>query len=527
MKLKDAALRGAVLALACALAGCGSDGSAGAVVTNSPTGLSSIGSTTSSKGTSSGSDDSYTVSGAVTGLTGTGLVLEVNGSQSLAVGANGTFSFPGALSSGSSYVVTVQSQPSVAREICSISNGSGTVGTSAVGDVGVACSTVLGFMYELGGPTNQIYSYGIDSKSGNVIPFGAPIGSGGENPTSILASADGHYLYVTNQTTAVPRTQPTLSDFVGNIATFAVNAETGQLTPEGTPVAAAPFTAQSAIAGRFLFVFNEYMDLPGVDYPHPTLMEYVLDPASGLPTLIGTPLTFATENQFFAMAVSPSQQFLYVLSGDPEANTPVWPTITVYAIDPSSGALTAGQSMTAQVNCNSIVIDPHGRFLYLETAGGFNPLGPASATILPYAIDPTTGSLSAVGSGTPVPTNGGAIVIDPSGYYLYAVNTLNAGASQDTIQALTINQSSGVLSTTGPILETDGQLISAGGMMFDPSGEFLYLVSMSEVNSQTTGTSLTTFTVSAASGSAGQLVPSGAAQQLPIGFGGWSIAIVE
>lgn len=524
MKLKSAVLRVAVLALACALAGCGSDGSAGAV---SQTGLSSMGSPPASKGTSSGSGDSYTVGGTVTGLAGTGLVLEVNGSQSLAVGANGTFSFPGSLPSGSSYLVTVQSQPAVAREICSISSGSGTGGTSAVDNVGVACATVLGFMYELGGSTNKIYSYGIDSTSGNVIPFGTPILSGGENPTSILASADGRYLYVTNQTATAPSAQPRLSDYVGNIATFAVNADTGQLTLSGTPAAAAPFTEQSATAGQFLFVFNGYMDLPGINNPPPALMEYDLDPSSGRPTLIGTPLTFSTNDQFFAMAVSPNQQFLYVLSGDPGANTPVWPTIAVYAIDPSNGVLTAGQSMTVNVNCNSIVIDPNGRFLYLETASDFDPIGPASATILPYAIDPITGSLSAVGSGTPVATNGGSIVIDPSGHYLYAVNTLNAGASQDTIQALTINQSSGVVSTTGPIIETDGQLISAGGLMFDPSGVFLYLVSMSEVSSQATGTALTTFTVSAASGSEGQLVPSGAPQQLPIGFGGSSIAIIE
>jgi 6-phosphogluconolactonase (cycloisomerase 2 family) len=379
MKLKSATLRVAVLALACAPAGCGSDGSAGAVATNSQTRL---GSPPSSKGASSGSDDSYTVGGTVTGLAG----------------------------------------------------------------------------------------------------------------------AHGHYLYVTNQTAAAPAAQPTLSDYVGNIATFAVNADTGQLTLSGTPAAAAPFTEQSATAGQFLFVFNEYMDLPGINNPPPTLMEYVLDPSSGRPTLIGTPLTFSTNDQFFAMAVSPNEQFLYVLSGDPGANTPLWPTIAVYAIDPVNGALTAGESMTVNVNCNSIVIDPHGRLLYLDTASDFDPLGPASATILPYAIDPITGSLSEVGSGTPVATNGGSIVIDPSGHYLYAVNTLNAGASQDTIQALTINQSSGVLSTTGPIIETDGQVVSAGGLMFDPSGGFLYLVSMSEVSSQATGTALTTFTVSAASG---------------------------
>jgi hypothetical protein len=76
-------------------------------------------------------------------------------------------------------------------------------------------------------------------------------------------------------------------------------------------------------------------------------------------------------------------------------------------------------------------------------------------------------------------------------------------------------------------METDGQPIFAGGLMFDPSGEFLYLVSTSEANGQATGTALATFTVSAASGSAGQLAPSGNPQQLPVGLGGWSIAIVE
>jgi 6-phosphogluconolactonase (cycloisomerase 2 family) len=527
MKLKNAALRVAVLALACALAGCGSDGSAGAIASNSRADPPSSGSGSSSGSASSGTGDSYSVGGTVSGLSGTGLVLQLNGSQTLEVDTNGAFSFPTSLPNGSVYSVMVQSQPSVAREICGVSNGSGTVGTSAVDNVGISCSTVIGFMYELNFSTSQIFSYGIDLKTGNVIPFGTPIGSGGGSPSSILVSADGRHLYVSNEIAGPVSGLTTLSDYVGTLATYAVDADTGQLTVEGTPVSAAPITAQLAVAGRFLFVFNNYLALPGINMPPPTLMEYVLDPTSGLPTLLGTPLTFATENQFFAMAVSPNQQFLYVLSGDPEANMPVWPTLTVYAIDAASGAITAGQSMIVQVNCNSISIDAQGRFLYLETAPPFSPQGPASAIVLPYTIDPTTGSLTAVGAGTSVATNGGPMVIDPSGHYLYAVNDFNAGASQNTIQALGIDQSSGVLSTMGPVIETDGATIFAGGLIFDPSGNFLYLVSATETNGQSTGTALTTFAVSAASGSAGQLVPSGAPQQLPIGLGGSSIAIVE
>jgi len=528
MKLNKAALRVAVLVLTCALAGCGSDGSDGAVGSNSLADPPSVGSTSSSGSASSGTGDSYPVGGTVSGLTGTGLLLRVNGSQTLAVNTNGTFSFPTTLPSGSAYSVTVQSQPLVAREICGVSNGSGTVGTSPVSNVGVSCATVLGFMYELNFSTSQIFSYGIDSNTGNVIPFGTPIGSGGGSPSAILASADGRHLYVANEI-AVPALTglTTLSDYVGTLATYAVDTDTGQPTLEGTPVSAAPNTSQLAAAGSFLFVFNDPLLIPGINMPPPTLMEYVLDPTSGLPTLLGTPLTFATENWFFGMAVSPNQQFLYVLSGDPDANTPVWPTLTVYAIDAASGAITAVQSMIVQVNSNSISIDPQGRFLYLETAAPLSPYGLALAIVLPYAIDPTSVSLTAVGTGTSVATNGGPIVIDPSGHYLYAVNDFNFGASQNTIQALSIDQSSGALSTMGPIIETDGATISAGGLIFDPSGEFLYLVSATETNSQSTGTALTTFIVSAASGSAGELVPSGAPQQLPIGLGGSGIAIVE
>jgi len=322
----------------------------------------------------------------------------------------------------------------------------------------------------------------------------------------------------------------TLSDLVGRIATFAVDAHTGQLTQQGAPVPTAPLTEQSAATASFLFVFNGYVgggtSYNNVQGPPPSLMEYALDPASGLPTLVRTPLTFAVENSLFGMALSPDQRYLYVLSGDPWNNTPVWPTITAYAIDPGTGTLTAGMSTTVEVNSNSIAIDPQGRFLYLETSGDFNPTGPAAATISLYSIDPSTGALTAVGSGTSVATNGGPIVIDPSGHYLYALNSLNAGPTQDTIQALSMDQSTGALSSMGQIIQTDGPGMD---LVFDPSSTFLYLVTATQANGngQATGTALSTFTLSSATGSAGQLVPSGAPQQLPTGIGGWSIAIVE
>lgn len=121
---------------------------------------------------------------------------------------------------------------------------------SAVDNAGVACTTVLGLMYELGGidESNLLLRHRPEEQQHSSFQHSNWGGSG--NPSSILASADGHYLYLTNQTAAAP-------------------------------------------------------------------------------------------------------------------------------IEPSSGALTAGQSMTVQANCNLIVIDPHGRLLYLETTE-------ATGRCLPY-----------------------------------------------------------------------------------------------------------------------------------------------
>src|SRR5690606_6212189 len=53
----------------------------------------------------------FTVGGTVTGLTGTGLVLENNGTDDLAIEADGTFTFETPLESGTAFAITVATQP--------------------------------------------------------------------------------------------------------------------------------------------------------------------------------------------------------------------------------------------------------------------------------------------------------------------------------------------------------------------------------------------------------------------------------
>jgi hypothetical protein len=88
-------------------------------------------------GHSSAPPPTYTIGGAVTGLSGGGLVLQNNTGASLAVSAPGAFTFMGGLSSGSAYSVTVATQPTAQQ--CQVTDGSGTVGTANVTTVVVTC----------------------------------------------------------------------------------------------------------------------------------------------------------------------------------------------------------------------------------------------------------------------------------------------------------------------------------------------------------------------------------------------------
>ena len=86
------------------------------------------------------STTTYTVGGTISGLSGSGLVLALNGAT-LPVTANGPFTFPGALASGSTYTVTVGTQPSNPTQTCTVTNGGGTVGAANVTNVAVTCAT--------------------------------------------------------------------------------------------------------------------------------------------------------------------------------------------------------------------------------------------------------------------------------------------------------------------------------------------------------------------------------------------------
>ena len=85
--------------------------------------------------------NSFTVGVTVSGLAGSGFALQDNGASSLPVSANGNYTFGTAITRGSTYNVTVLTQPSSPAQICGVTNGFGTATIANITGIQVACVT--------------------------------------------------------------------------------------------------------------------------------------------------------------------------------------------------------------------------------------------------------------------------------------------------------------------------------------------------------------------------------------------------
>jgi 6-phosphogluconolactonase len=479
-------------ALLALLAGCGSDQP---VVPAAASDAGGQGVPSSQAATAAA--DALTVGGTVSGLQGTGLTLQLNGGQGLSIAANGTFTFPTAMTSGSSYAVTVMNQPSTQREVCSASNASGTIEQANISNVSISCSMLVGFIYSVSG--NNLVSYGISPGTGALLPTGYSV-SAGLAPGNVVSAPDGKHLYLAHLDNG------DLVSSESNITVYAVNSDTGTLTVVGSPVITSfqPQLMMMSSSG-VLFVYGQDVPpIPGLPPASPTstLSAYVVDASSGTLSPTATAMTFQGPTSFVA---TPDGKFLYVLN-DPQYGANVQtllPTLTAYAIDASTGALTAGPVISPNINSMTMAIDPLGRFLYLTSDQG--DAFQSAATVLPYAIDSNTGAVTAIGAGTPVPNDAASLAADPSGRYLYMTNALNFGPANDSVMALAVDQTSGAVSLIGPVLLTDGTPFL---VICDPSGQFVYIASVSSTPpSEVDIGNLSAYAISTSAATAGQLLP--------------------
>ena len=147
----------------------------------------------------------------------------------------------------------------------------------------------------------------------------------------------------------------------------------------------------------------------------------------------------------------------------------------------------ASQPAPVGANLQGMAIDPSGRWAYVTNQ--------QASTVLEYAIDPSTGALSALSS--PMIAAGSSpafIALNPQGSYAYVANTGACTTSQYAIGA------GGVLSALTPPSVPSGDCVANDAISFlavDPSGGF---VIVPDVTTPNTGSKVVHFAVAAGGG---------------------------
>lgn len=378
-----------------------------------------------------------TVGGTVSGLAGTGLVLQNNAGDDLAVSANGTFTFATAGASGGAYAVTVKTAPSVPAQKCTVANGTGTIASAAITNVAVTCAALVPrFAYSTATAGGQLSIFTVDPATGTLT-------AAGNTPTPSATqfmelSVDGRFAYWNERNT-------------DRVAAASIDPATGALTAiAGSPFPSggdAPRTLAMAAGGKFLVTIQQDGD---------TVTVHSVDAATGALALVGAPV--ATGDQPAYVVVTPDGKFVYVMnftSGN----------ISAYALNATTGALTpvAGSPFAAG-SVISLVLEPRGKFLYAPVQN--------TNLILGYAIDAATGVLTPL-AGSPFAAEPGNqyAAVDPAGRHLYV-----SALGSNTMQAFTIDATSGALTpVAGSPYATDP---GPSYVAMDPGGRFVLVGSV-------------------------------------------------
>src|SRR5437879_795536 len=145
----------------------------------------------------------YTIGGTITGLTGSGLVLQLNGGSNLPVNANATaFTFVTQLAGGAAYAVSVLTQPANPSQTCTVTGGSGNVGSASVANISISCTTNS---FTIGGTVSALLGTGLvlQNNGGNNLPIG---GNGAFTFTTAILSGATYAVTVLTQPTAPAQT---------------------------------------------------------------------------------------------------------------------------------------------------------------------------------------------------------------------------------------------------------------------------------------------------------------------------------
>jgi 6-phosphogluconolactonase (cycloisomerase 2 family) len=442
--------------------------------------------------------NSYGIGGLVSGLVGSGLTLQNNGTNPVPLSANGAFDFPGSVLSGSSYAVTVATQPTNPSQTCAVANDAGVVGGSNV-SVTISCTTnayaiggtvsgLLGSNVRLqlnGGGDLQVAANGSFQFSGTVLSNASYVVSVHTQPvapaqTCVLKAAAGTVTNAAIDSVRVICTAaPARFAYVGSqtgIYCFAIDAISGALVPFDNVRCATGFLVGVATdpSGRYVYATNAVST-----QIHP----YSINQATGALTRIPGAELPSGANPVSA-TVDPSGSFVYLGNYG-------GPAVSAYAIDGVTGAVAAvpGSPFAGGMGTNKVTVDPTGQFLYTANQN--------SRDVSAFTIDSGTGALSPI-AGSPFALSGNAIAqnvaVDPATQFAFVT-----GLGTNTIHVFAIN------STTGALTPVAGSPFATGtqpaGIAVDPSGSYVYVANNGANSISAYSLNSTTGSLTAISGS--------------------------
>jgi hypothetical protein len=189
--------------------------------------------------TTSGSA-TYSISITVSGLTGTGLVLQDNGTDNLTISATGSSTFATKIATGSTYSVTVSTQPT--GQTCYATSGSGTVSNANVTGVNVICSAGTLSSYSVGVTVSGLTGSGLvlqDNSADNLAvtsngakTFATQLISGATYSISVSTQPSGQTCAVANGSGMVSGTvsSPTVTCSSTALKSYSVSVTTSGLS---------------------------------------------------------------------------------------------------------------------------------------------------------------------------------------------------------------------------------------------------------------------------------------------------------
>jgi len=438
----------------------------------------------------------YTVGGTVTGLAGSGLVLNSDFGGDLAVSASGSFTFGTRLPDGSTFNVGVKYQPtSSLGQNCQVANGTGTIAAANVTNVDVTC--VSG--YTVGGTVSGLVGSGltlaictlVHNGPGLHLPICNNLKQVSADGTYTLDTvypagySGGDYVSITQQpssptqncvisnaaisTQAVNDTGFALScaEFAyatnaadHTLSTYRIDANTGAMQAVGTPTntGTSPYATigvETYYSGVLAYMYpKQFVVFVGNEGSNDVSAFAVNNTTGTLTAVPGSPFAAGTDPKAMALYGSGA---LYVANAGSN-------NVSAYSIDQDTGALaplSPGPSTIATGKSpTSVVVVPGASVVYVANHGGSNDISAFSIDLTPVP-------------GSPFPAGGNplSLAVGGGGKFLY---TANPDAAHPSISGFNIDPTSGALS---PLNRSPFPLPVSHYMATDQTGTYLYVTS--------------------------------------------------